>query len=413
MIRHPASPSMPVQNREWVLLLVLAAVQFTHIMDFVIMMPLGPQFMRAFGISTREFGLMISAYTFSAALFGFMGALFIDRFDRRTSLLTLYFGFAVGTLFCALAPNHQFFIAARILAGSFAGVMGATVFAIIGDAFPESRRGAATGVIMSSFSLASIAGVPFGLYLATRLSWHAPFVMLVGIAALVWLVGFFALPSFRSHLAAEGSAKKNAAKDLWGVLREPNHIRSFVFTTMLMMGAFTVIPYLSAYMVNTAGYPEDKLPYIYLTGGAFTLFSSRWVGRLSDRHGKLKIFTIFAILSVVPLILMTHVTSVSVVSALLISTAMMVTMNGRMVPSMAMITSAVEPRRRGSFMSVNSSIQQLASGLASFIAGLMIVQGPLGPSGAPSLLNYDRVGYLAVACTVFSIFLARRLQKSG
>ncbi len=398
-------------SRQFRLLLVLAAVQFTSVVDFVIMMPLGPQFMRAFAITAREFGMMISAYTFSAGLFGLVGALFIDRFDRRSSLLALYAGFALGTLLCALAPDHVFFIGARIVAGAFAGVMGATTFSIIGDAFPENRRGMATGTVMSAFALASILGVPFGLVIANRFSWHAPFVGLVGVIAVVWALGFLWLPSFRGHLSVwiMGASRQNSVKQLWQVLSVPNHLRAFAITFCLMMGSFTVIPYISAYVVNVVGYPETSLPYLYLVGGAVTLFTSRAVGLLSDRVGKLRVFMLFGILSFVPLLLVTGITHATSLEVMVISTVFMVCMNGRMVPSMAMVTGVVEPRHRGSFMSINTSVQQAASGVASLVAGWMIA----GAQGGGSVEHYDRVGYLACAFTFTALWLARSLKSEG
>ncbi len=392
--------------RQFRLLFVLAAVQFTSVVDFVIMMPLGPQFMRAFQITAREFGMMISAYTFSAGLFGLVGALFIDRFDRRNTLLTLYAGFALGTLLCALAPGHVFFIGARVVAGAFAGIMGATVFSIIGDAFEENRRGMATGTVMSAFALASIIGVPFGLVLANRMSWHAPFVGLVGVIALVWVLGFFWLPSFRGHLKAKkSSGRLNSARQLLQVISVPNHIRAFGITVCLMMGSFTIIPYISTYVVNVVGYPETSLPYLYLIGGGATLFSSRAIGVLSDRLGKLRVFRIFGTISFLPLILVTHITHATSLEVILVSTFFMICMNGRMVPSMAMITGLVEPKYRGSFMSVNSSVQQAASGLATLIAGWMIAGSQAG-----SVEHYNRVGYLACAFTLIALLLARSLK---
>ncbi|WP_375438196.1 MFS transporter [uncultured Hymenobacter sp.] len=138
-------------KNEKLLLALLAAVQFTNILDFVIMMPLGPQLMPALGIVPRQFGLVISAYTFSAGATG-LAAAFLDRFNRKTALLALYLGFGLGTVACALAPTYHWLVAARALTGAFGGVLGSLVLAIVGDAVPESRRGQAIGLGSPLFS---------------------------------------------------------------------------------------------------------------------------------------------------------------------------------------------------------------------------------------------------------------------
>jgi predicted MFS family arabinose efflux permease len=321
----------------------------------------------------------------------------------RRALLFLYLGFAVGTLLCALAPNHVFFVLARIVAGAFAGIMGATVFAIIGDVIPYERRGAATGVVMSAFSVASIVGVPFGIFLANQLSWHAPFLLLAGLSAGVWVLGFNALPPMRGHLDREG--KRDTLGEMRHVLTEPNHLRAFLLSIVLMFAGFSVIPYMSAYMVSNAGLPETQLPYIYLVGGAFTLVSARLVGRLADRFGKPRVFMIMACVSILPTVIVTNLPVVPVAVLLAVSTMFMITMSGRMIPAMAMITGSVEPRYRGSFMSVNSSIQQLGSGGASLLGGMIIVQNADGSIG-----GYPWVGALASVFTVAAILLVRRLH---
>ncbi len=290
-------------SRERLLLLILAMVQLTNVLDFVVMMPLGPQFMRHFSISPQAFGMLVSSCTFSAAIFGFLGAFFIDRFDRRVALLMLYAGFTVGTFCCALAPTYERLILARSLVGAFGGIMGAAVMAIVGDAFPEARRGAATGVIMSSFSIAFIVGVPFGLYLAQLLSWQAPFFMLAALSAATWVGAFYLLPPLTQHLHSAVLVSPIAEMRL--VLSLPNTLRARAFMSTLMLAGFSVIPFISPYMVGNVGLSESDLPYIYLFGGLATLFTSRYVGVLSDRYGKKLTFQVVAFCSLVPILLLT------------------------------------------------------------------------------------------------------------
>src|SRR3954463_5914373 len=254
-----------VPSGERKLVLVLAAIQFTHIMDFMIMMPLGPQLMRVMLISPQQFGLLVSVYTLTAAAAALAVAFYTDRFDRRTTLLFLYAGFVVSTLLCGIAPGYGALLAARAFAGAFGGVAGATVHSIIGDVVPEKRRGAATGLIMSSFALASIVGVPIGLVLAAHFSWRWPFLLLVVVSSLVLIVSSRIIQPMRGHII-DGVSHRPLAQ-MKAVLGTPNHLRAFAFMFALMFAGFPVIPFISPYMVANVGLQETDLPYLYLFAG--------------------------------------------------------------------------------------------------------------------------------------------------
>lgn len=403
---------MQIQNdsiarREWLLLSVLVAVQFTHVLDFVIMMPLGPQLMRVFEISPQEFGFIVSAYTFSAGVTGFTSAFFIDRFDRRTALLFLYAGFTIGTFLCGIAPTYLTLMLARIVAGGFGGVLGALIFAVIGDCIPEVRRGAATGTVMSAFSIASVAGVPIGLYLANQFGWHMPFFMLAGLSAVALVLAYRELPSMRGHLQnkTETQTPIQAIQKMIALVSIPNHLNALVFMVVLMIGGFTVIPYISPYFVSNVGLSETDLPLVYFFGGAATIFTSRMVGQLADKFGKAKVFTIMSFCSMAVIFAITNIQQVPLFVALTITTLFMVTMNGRFVPAVALVTSSVESKSRGSFMSINSSAQQLASGASSFGAGLIVSKADDG-----SMTNYHLVGLIAITATVVCILLVKRIK---
>jgi predicted MFS family arabinose efflux permease len=402
----PASARPP--SGEWLLLYILAAVQFSHIMDFVIVMPLGPALMREFSITPGQFGIIVSSYTFSAAVFGFLLAFVIDRYDRKTALLGLYAGFAVSTILCALAPSYGLLLLARTAAGACGGVLTAITYSIVGDYIPESRRGAALGLVMSAFAMASIAGVPFGLYLATRSNWHAPFFMLGGLSLSVLALAWMSLPSMRRHLGA-GSGRKPAHKTLLRSLRElmePNHIRSFTLMLLINMAGFLVIPYLSPYLVANVGMLETELAYLYLVGGGFTLFTSRVVGHLADRYGNLAVFRVAAVISLAPVLLVTVLPRIPTPLAIACTTVFMVLMNARMVPSVAMVTAGVAPHQRGGFMSLNSSVQQIGIGTASLIGGMILTRGPGG-----ELSGYWVVGVLACLVTVACLPVAKRIRQ--
>ncbi len=383
---------------------VLAAVQFTHIMDFMILMPLGPQLMRVMLISPQQFGLLVSSYTLTAAIASLAAAFYTDRFDRRKVLLFLYVGFIASTLLCGIAPGYVTLLAARAVAGAFGGVAGATVHSIVGDAVPEQRRGAATGVLMSAFALSSILGVPIGLLLAAHFSWRAPFFFLVIVSLLVLVAVWKIVPPMRGHLVA-GETHRPLLQ-MKAVLGEGNHLRAFLFMFALMFAGFSVIPFIAPYMVANVGLKETDLPYLYFFGGLATAFSSRYIGKLSDKHGKRQMFTVIGLISIVPLLITTNLPPVPVWVAICASVIFMVFVSGRFVPAMALVISSAEPRLRGGFMSINSAIQQLGLGVASLLAGFIIGHAPDG-----TLTRYWMVGLIAVGATLLAIALAWRVKQ--
>ncbi|MES2836132.1 MAG: MFS transporter [Bacteroidota bacterium] len=391
-------------KNEKLVLFSLALIQFTHIMDFMIMMPLGPQLMRIFEITPAQFGLIVSAYTFSAGIFGFLGAFFIDRFDRKAALLFIYSGFIIGTLACAVAPTYHWLLAARVFTGMFGGVAGALILSIIGDAIPNERRASAMGIVMAAFSLASVFGVPFGLYMANKFSWHAPFLFIGCIGFAIIALISFVIPSMRNHIVAKLD-RPGPLKVITNVTTNPNQLRALLLMFLLMLGQFSVIPFLSPYMVANVGFTEADLTYIYLIGGFVTIFSSPMVGRLADKIGRFKVFTLFVIISLIPLFGITNMPKVEMPYVLVITSIFFICAGGRMIPASTMVTSSVLPKQRGSFMSINSSVQQLSASLAAFIAGLIVQKNAAG-----ELVNYNYVGYIAIAASLLAILVASKIK---
>ncbi len=391
-------------QKEKLILWTLTAINFIHIVDFMILMPLGPQLMRIFEISPRDFGLLVSSYTFSAGISSFFGAFFLDRFDRKKILLWVYVGFAIATLGCALSPSYPILLAARVLSGIFGGLTSALILAIIGDVVPDSRRGRAMGLVMAAFSVASVLGVPMGLFLASLSDWHMPFYILTGLSVLSLGMIIRYIPNITEHLKND-LVRPNPMVVIRRVTGNSNQMRAITLSVMIMFGQFMIIPFLSAYTVANIGFTEMQLTYVYMAGGAFTIFTSPWVGKLSDKYGKLRIFTIFMVLNVIPIAVITNLGVTPIPFVLMISTMFFVTSNGRYVPAAAIITGTARPENRGSFLSFNSAIQQIATGFASLIAGIII-----GENAAGELTNYNVVGYIAIVFSLLCIPIARRVK---
>ncbi|MEO8753588.1 MAG: MFS transporter, partial [Casimicrobiaceae bacterium] len=258
-------PDVVQSPRELLLLLTLAGMQFTNIVDFMIVMPLGPQFMRLFEIDPQHFGFLVSAYTFAAAASGFVAAFWIDRFGRKRALLVMYTGFIVATTLCGFAPSFATLLAARIVAGVFGGVIGALVLTIVADVVPYARRARGTAIVAAAFSLAAVLGVPLGLWFAAHFSWRAPFLVLAAFSVLVWIVAWRLVPALDAHVA--GEVRRNPVAQLRAIFGVRNHLRAFGFMIALMMSVFLIVPFIAAYNVANVGLLESELPYIYFAGG--------------------------------------------------------------------------------------------------------------------------------------------------
>jgi predicted MFS family arabinose efflux permease len=394
------TPLAPRQER--LLLLTLAGIQFGHILDFMIMMPLGPVLIKTFSISTHEFGLLVASYSFSAALSGLLATTFIDRFERKRLLLAILLLFGVATLACGLAPSYASLLLARAAAGASGGVLGAMVQTVMGDVIPFERRARASSIVSMAFSLSTIAGVPFSLWLANWLNWRTPFVLVAALTVLFVFIGQQTLPQLHHHLSAQKRAHPFAA--LFEVLRDNNHLRALAFSALTIFCGFSVIPYITLYAVHNIAIRQQDIPYIYLVGGAATFITARLIGHHADLRGKVQVYRLIALAAAVPLLLVTHITAAPLWLWLVYTTIFFVLVSGRMIPGMAIITSAAQPRLRGTFMSLNGTVQSLAMALASTLAGFIITQ-----NAAAEIVHYDRVGYIALLANLLAIWLASRV----
>ena len=403
----PAStPALHSKLQERLILLILASVQFAAIVDFMVVMPLGPELERAVGLNTARFAMVVSAYTYAAAVGGLISTLFLDRFARRPTFLALFAGFILGTFACGFANTYWTLLAARALTGVFGGVIGGMSLTIIGDVFPENRRGSATGILMLGFSLASVAGVPLGLTLGQKYGWHTPFLLLAGACVPLILTAAWVLPRLDGHIQA--GRVVDPSDRLREIFLEPNHIRAFALTVVLMFGGFSVISFVAPFLVTNVGVLEWQLKYTYIAGGIVTLVGMPVIGRLADRFGKLRMFRWVIPANACLLLGVTCLPVLPFPVVLVIFAATMLSNAGRMVPAMAMITSSVEPRLRGGFMGANSAIQHLAAGVGTSFGGLVLVH----PKGG-TIQNFPIVGLCAAAATLTTLWLAGRLRSGG
>ena len=391
-------------KNERLLLFLLAIIQFAHILDFMIIMPLGKTLMESMNISPQQFTFVVSSYSIAAFAMSLLSALMIDRFDRKHALLFLSTGFTIGTLACSFAPGYYSFLMARSVAGAFGGVISALILSIIADTIPYERRSTAMGYVMTAFSAASVLGVPAGIYLSTTYSWRTPFFILGLLSILVTLMIFFIIPPLRKHLESD-APKINAFRNIYDILRNTNQRRALVFNVILMLGHFTIIPFLAPYMESNIGFSAYDVTYIYLIGGLFTVVLLPIYGKLADKYGNLEVFTIANFLALFSIFAITNLPPVSIAVALCVTSSYFVVASGRSVPATTMVTSVVRPENRGSFMSLRASVVQLSLGVGSAIAGMIVIENPDG-----TLANYQYVGYIAIAMSILAWWLARKLK---
>ncbi|WP_410210334.1 MFS transporter [Aquirhabdus sp.] len=385
-------------TQERSLLWLLALVQFTIIMDFMVMMPLGPQLMHAFNITPVAFATAVSMYSWCSGLSGLLAATYIDRFDRRRLLMIAYALFALSNLICALANSYELLLFARAFAGITGGMLGSVVMAIVSDVIPAQRRGAAMGIIMTAFSLAAIAGVPAGVLLGAHFSWAAPFVLLVVLSGLVWIAAIKVVPSLTEHLKQNPPVLSEVLPNLWRLFSNARHLNAFAFTFTMMASQMMVIPFISPVLVANHGVAPAQLSWIYMAGGAATFFTSRVVGRLADRYGNKRVFRIAVILSAFPILFVTHMPALPFILIVLFFPFFMVTVSGRIIPMQALLTTVPEPAHRGAFLSANSAIQALGTGCGAWLGGLMLSNTATG-----QIEGYGMVGWAAVGLAILAM----------
>jgi predicted MFS family arabinose efflux permease len=388
-----------------VVIIFLALTQFTVVLDFMVMSPLGDMLMKSMSLTTRQFGFAVSGYAFSAGISGLLTAGFADRFDRKKLLLFFYIGFIAGTLCCGLATSYPMLIAARIITGLFGGVIGSISMAITADLFPLHQRGRAMGFMQMGFGASQVLGIPISLYIANHWGWQSPFFMIVGLAAIIWLMTLVKLRPVTRHL--ELKTEKTAVKHLWHTIRQRQYRIGFLLTALLSLGGFMMMPWGSAFAVNNLHVTYEQLPVLFMASGIAALIIMPMVGRLSDKIDKVKIFTVAAIWMMVVVVIYTNLTPVPFVVVMIMNILMMMGIMSRIVPAMALVSALPKMQDRGAFMSINSSLQQFAGGIAAGVGGLIVVQ----KTKTSPLQHYDTLGYVILVIIIANIIQVYRVSN--
>lgn len=398
MTTSTSSPQRVFTPYQKFIVAVLAFLQFTIILDFMVLSPLGAILLPELHITTSQFGLVVSAYAFSAGASGLLAAGFADKFDRKKLLLFFYGGFVLGTLLCGIAPNFHFLLMARVITGIFGGVIGSISFAIITDLFSMEVRGRVMGFVQMSFSASQVLGLPIGLYLANLWGWHAPFLLIVGLCTVVGMVLIIYMRPVDAHLKMQND--KNAFLHLFHTATNLTYAKAFAATVFLATGGFMLMPFGSAFAINNLGLTLEQLPLLYMITGIFSIVMGPLAGKLADSIGKYKVFVIGSIITIAIVIYYCNLAVTPFWIIVVLNVILFAGITARMISSSALITGVPEPRERGAFMGINSSIQQISGGIASAVAGVIVFQTPSG-----ELENYPMLGYVVATTTVVTIIL--------
>ena len=375
---------------------ILAILQFTIVLDFMVLSPLGALLLEKLNINTSQFGWVVSAYAFSAGASGLMAAGFADKFDRKKLLLFFYTGFIIGTFLCALAPDYHMLLAARIVTGIFGGVISSISFAIITDLFKMEVRGRVMGFVQMAFAASQVLGLPIGLFLANRFGWHAPFWMIASFGILIGVIIVMYMQPITGHLKVQ--SERNAFQHLSKTITHPVYLKAFLATTLLATGGFMLMPFGSAFSIHNIGLKMEQLPLLYGITGIFSIIFGPLMGRLSDKIGKYTVFCIGTGIAIVMATIYVHLGITPLWLVIVINVCMFVGISSRMISASALMTAIPEAKDRGAFMSINSSVQQISGGVASAVAGLIVVQTPSG-----ALKHYDTLGYVVVGTMLLTV----------
>jgi predicted MFS family arabinose efflux permease len=402
--KQAAAPVMFTSYQKFVIV-ILALLQFTIILDFMVISPLGDILLKSLGLSTSQFGSVVSAYAISAGVSGILAAGFADKFDRKKLLLFFYAGFILGTLFCALAYDYKTLFLARMVTGLFGGVVGSVSMAIITDLFVLEQRGRVMGFVQMAFAGSQILGIPIGLFLANHWGWHSTFIMVVILALIIAIVIILYLRPLRDHL--ELLTDKHALLHLWHTIQKRDYRIGFLATAMLSLGGFMLMPFTSAFLVNNVNIAQTDLPIVFFFTGISSMFIMPLVGRISDRVDKYKIFVFGSVVASIMVIVYTNLGPAPIWMVVLINMVLFMGIMSRMVPAVALNSAVPAAYDRGAYMSINASLQQMAGGIAAMFAGLVVVQS----SAHSPLQHFNTLGYVMVVIIMICLWLVYRVSE--
>ncbi|REH01959.1 MFS transporter [Flavobacterium aquicola] len=406
-MKQKNTQEVPFTSYQKLAVFLLAITQFTVILDFMVMSPLGDILMKTLSLKPASFGLVVSAYAFSAGISGLLTAGFADKFDRKKLLLFFYIGFILGTILCGIVTNYHLLVAARIITGLFGGVIGSISMAIVADLFTLQQRGRVMGFIQMAFGASQILGIPIGLYLANAWGWHAPFIWVAAMAGIIALIIAVKLKPITKHL--EVQSDKSAFKHLIHTIAKKDYRIGFTATALLSIGGFMMMPFGSAFAINNLHITENELPMVFMISGIAILLIMPLIGKLSDRIDKYKIFVFGSLWTIVMVAIYTNLGVTPFVLVAVFNVLMMMGIMGRMVPSTALVTAIPEMQDRGAFMSINSSLQQIAGGIAAAFAGTIVVQ----KDKFSPIEHYDTLGIIIICISIISTLLMYRVDKLG
>ncbi len=388
-----------------IIILLLAILQFTIVLDFMILAPLGDILMKSMNMSTKQFGTVVSAYAISACISGIFAAGFADKFDRKKLLLFFYTGFILGTYFCAISYNYETLFIARIITGLFGGVIGSISMAIITDIFSIHQRGKVMGFVQMAFGGSQILGIPIGLVLANYWSWHATFYMVLILAILLGIALVIKLNPLTEHLKLINN--KNALQHLLQTIKKKDYRIGFLATALLSMGGFMIMPFSTAFMVNNIHIAQSQVAIIFFFTGIFSIIIMPIVGKLSDKYDKLLIFGIGTIIAIVMVVIYTHLSPVPIWLVIIVNIVLFIGIMSRMVPATALNSAVPDAYDRGAYMSINSSLQQFAGGVAALFSGLVVVQ----KSKNSPIENFDILGYVMVVLMLLCFYFVYKVNR--
>lgn len=386
------------------IIVILAFLQFTIVLDFMILSPLGDVLMKSLEITPQKFGLVVSAYAFSAGASGILAAGFADKFDRKNMLLFFYVGFVVGTLFCGLANSYEALLAARIITGLFGGVIGAISMAIITDLFAINQRGRVMGFVQMAFAGSQVLGVPIGIFLATKWNWHITFFMIVVLALLIGIAVLLKMKPVTEHLKLQSD--KNAFLHLWHTLQNKQYQTGYLATAMLSIGGFMLMPFGSAFLVNNVHIAQEQLFLVFMFTGMSSIVIMPIIGRISDKVDKFKVFAVGSFIAIIMVMFYTNIGIIPLWQVVVVNMLLFMGIMSRMIPSTTLNTGIPEMKDRGAFMAINSSLQQMAGGIAAICAGLIVTQ----KSKSAPLEHYDTLGYVVAGCILVCIYFVYRVS---